>query len=623
MRKFPLDIHDNSLKTRADIQQAVKQLCEPLMEKSSPAFAHVHIGNTSASYSQSTAFMEGFSRPLWGIAPLVAGGGEYEHWDSILQGVKNGTNPDHEEFWGCLTDYDQKIVEMAAYGLTLAIAPEKLYDPLNKEEKRNLVNWLSQIHSYKAHDCNWLLFLVVVNLGLKRIGVSYDEDQMERHLDRIEDYYLHNGWYSDGVGGHCDYYTSFAIHYYCLLYAKLMEKEDPTRSHKYKERARLFAKDFIHWFSNDGSALPYGRSLTYRFAQVSFWSAMVFAEVDAFSISVMKGIILRHIRWWLDQAILLADGTLSIGYTYPNLIMAENYNSPGSPYWGLKAFLILALDHDHLFWKAEEQSLPSLKQTLLQRSAHLTICRQDEVGHVLAFNSGHHSTNEHTHTSAKYEKFVYSNYFGFSVPRAEWGLEQGAFDSMLAVSERDNLYRVKRKSEEWELEENYIYTKWKPWDDVVIKTWLVVGAPWHVRIHVINSNRDLDVADGGFALGKPFEPYGKEQLAIEESRNEVLAKTTLGLSGIKHLSGNGHTKLVHPHSNTNVIHSRTVIPTAIAQCDKGNSIFINAVYGEPKSTEYSWEEAPVVETKANVIFVYSSARREKLLFELDVSSHLS
>ncbi|GAE30870.1 DUF2264 C-terminal domain-containing protein [Alkalihalobacillus hemicellulosilyticus] len=348
---------------------------------------------------------------------------------------------------------------------------------------------------------------------------------------------------------------------------------------------------------------------------------MVFAEVDAFSINVMKGIILRHIRWWLDQPILLADGTLSIGYTYPNLIMAENYNSPGSPYWGLKAFLILALDQDHLFWKAEEQSLPRLKQTLLQRSAHLTICRQDEVGHVLAFNSGHHSTNEHTHTSAKYEKFVYSNHFGFSVPRAEWGLGQGAFDSMLAVSERDNLYRVKRKSEEWVLEENYIYTKWKPWDDVVIKTWLVVGAPWHLRIHVINSNRDIDVADGGFALGKPFEPYGEEQITIEESRNEVLAKTTLGWSGIKHLSGNGHTTLVHPHSNTNVINSRTVIPTAIAQCGKGYSMFINAVYGEPKSTEDSWEEVPVVETKENVIFVYS-ARREKLLFELDVSSHL-
>jgi hypothetical protein len=61
----------------------------------------------------------------------------------------------------------------------------------------------------------------------------------------------------------------------------------------------------------------------------------------------MKGIILRHLRYWMNRPILDKAGILSVGYGYPNLIMAETYNSPGSPYWGLKAYLILALDEGH------------------------------------------------------------------------------------------------------------------------------------------------------------------------------------------------------------------------------------------------------------------------------------
>ena len=37
------------------------------------------------------------------------------------------------------------------------------------------------------------------------------------------------------------------------------------------------------------------------------------------------------------------DGILTIGYCYPQMYMAERYNAPGSPYWGMKSFLLLAL----------------------------------------------------------------------------------------------------------------------------------------------------------------------------------------------------------------------------------------------------------------------------------------
>lgn len=69
-----------------------------------------------------------------------------------------------------------------------------------------------------------------------------------------------------------DYYIPWAIQYYGLLYSKFAADTDPRRSALYRERATLFARQFVYWFDANGAALPFGRSLTYRFAQNSFWA---------------------------------------------------------------------------------------------------------------------------------------------------------------------------------------------------------------------------------------------------------------------------------------------------------------------------------------------------------------
>ncbi|MBM7603901.1 hypothetical protein JOC75_001874 [Metabacillus crassostreae] len=596
-------IQTNPLKSREDVSEALKQIFNPLKSYYSKGFTRLKLGNTSAAYSDSTSEFEAFSRLLWGLAPLLAcEEKEFDMWKMHLQGIKNGTNPDHEEYWGEITHFDQKIVEMAAFGLSLLLIPNKIWDPLNLQEKENVTKWLSQINQCKAHDCNWLFFAVLVNLGLKNVGQQYDRCKVEENLERIDQFYVSNGWYSDGNEGHSDYYVPFALHFYGLIYSKFMEKEDPIRSKKYKERAEVFAKEFIYWFSTDGSSVPYGRSLTYRFAMSSFWGAAVYAGIEPFSLGVMKGIILRNLRWWFKQPIFNDNGILTIGYSYPNLIVAENYNSPGSPYWALKSFLPLALDADHPFWQAEEEPLPLLMEKSIQNEPHMIICRNKNKDHVLAFNSGHLSTNEHTHTSAKYEKFVYSTTFGFSVPRAEWGLSQGAFDSMLALSEGDNIYRVKRECEDTKVEKNYIYTKWKPWNDVEVQTWIVPGTPWHIRIHCIKTSRTLDTADGGFALGIESEKR-EAALKTDQMNLECFAQMSSGASGMKSIDGGGRADLVYPNSNTNILHSRTVIPTIQKRIMPGTHFLVNAVYGATNTDEDSWGEVPSVEIEKGKIIV--------------------
>ena len=611
MLKLDLPIQKNPLQSRRDLINAVNQIINPLKPYYSKGKALLEIGSTGAGYSDSIAGMEGFSRVLWGLVPLLAGGEESEIWDDCLQGIKNGTNPSHEEYWGEITDFHQKAVEMAAFGYSLALTPEKVWEPLNNQEKGNLYNWLNQINQIKVYDCNWLFFPILVNLGFKRVGLPYDSAKVKENLDRIDQFYLGEGWYADGKEAHCDYYGPFAIHFYSLLYSALMSEEDPIRAHRYKNRAESYAKDFIYWFSRDGSALPYGRSLTYRFAQSAFWSALVYAGAEPFPMGVMKGLILRNLRWWFSQPIFDSNGLLTIGYRYPNLIMAENYNSPGSPYWALKTFLPLAFSENHPFWQSEEMPLPVLKTKVVQPAPRLILCRQDEKDHLVAFNAGYQHTNDHSHTAAKYEKFVYSNVFGFSVPKAEWGLGQSAFDSMLAVSEGDNIFRGKRKSEEHTIDENMIYTKWKPWKDVVIRTWIVAGAPWHIRIHCIETARSLDVADGGFALGLEHKQINDSKIEVLANKQECLAQFPWGASGIKNIDGKGQADLVYPNANTNLMNARTVIPTIRASFHPGTHWLVNTVFGEPgrNNTMNLWEKAPDIEIGEDEIIIGHGLKR--------------
>ncbi|MNC37957.1 hypothetical protein D3C75_865420 [compost metagenome] len=265
----------------------------------------------------------------------------------------------------------------------------------------------------------------------------------------------------------------------------------------------------------------------------------------------------------------------------------------------------------------------------MQKAPHLILCRQPEVPHVTAFNSGHTSSNEHTHTSAKYEKFAYSTFFGFSVPRAEWGLGQGAFDSMLALAEGDNLYRVKRRCEETRVEPGLIFTRWKPWADVEVCTWIIPGLPWHVRVHRITTGRVLDGAEGGFALGiegpgsgghvpggsgKPVRLYSTvPPLGAESggSSQAAYAAYGRGASGVKLLYGSGLAELLTPQANTNVMVSRTVIPTVRTRLEAGTTAWLAvAVYGEAFGPEGygagEWASAPTAQAVDGELLVYTA-----------------
>ena len=560
----------NPLKTREDVKKAVLDMCSPLLPLYSAGKSRLHIGNTSAGYSDSTAEVEAFARPLWGLAPLFTDGSGEDWAELYRRGLACGTDPESPEYWGDVHDCDQLLVEMAAMGLGLILAPEKLWEPLSEKEKANLYRWLNFVNTKKAWDCNWRLFAVMVNLGFRKVGLPYNTEVVEAALSAVESYYLGDGWYADGINAHSDYYVPFAIYFYGLIYAKEMEEADPERSRLFKERADKFAHDFIYYFSEDGSAVPYGRSMTYRFAQTAFWSAYAYAGVGGFEDGVVKGIILRHLRSWFKRPIWNNDGTLTIGFGYPNLIMTEGYNAPGSPYWSMKSFLILALGESSDFWRSEELPLP--KPDKSRTLPHPHMIAQTDGEHRVLFAAGHPYVNCHTHCGAKYEKFAYSNIFGFSVSKSNWGVGAGGFDSTLALSERDNVFRVKHENKGWEVTDKYIHTVWTPWSDVHIDTYIIPSLPWHVRVHIINSGRELEGFEGGFAY--PSEHTS----AVRRTEGGAFADFDGFTGGIVDLIGGRNAWIQGMEANTNLIWSRTSLPALGGGIEKGRTVLACAVF---------------------------------------------
>ncbi|KIP11634.1 hypothetical protein PHLGIDRAFT_83306 [Phlebiopsis gigantea 11061_1 CR5-6] len=641
----PPPFASNPLKTRVDLSQFLTSLLDPLAAHTSPGGARIHLGFTGTHFDETAAHLEGFSRPIWGLASLLAGGSPYAGTERWVRGFESGTDPEHEEFWGDMRDRDQRMVECSAIGFCLSVAKEQIWDKMNARGKANLEQWLGGMNDKKMPNTNWLWFRVFSNLGLSRVGSSFfSSERLKADMDHLDTFYIGDGWSRDGPEGvvQLDYYSSsFAIQFAQLIYSKLAWNDDRERCAAYKERARQFALDFMWYFDPEGRAVPFGRSLTYRFAMSSFWGACAFANVELpapLTWGVVKGLQLRNIRWWTQQAgAYNVDGTLTIGYVYPNGAMTENYNSPGSPYWCCKSFITLALPETHPFWTAAEEPYPSHLLTPFAKPLHkpFHIATHSAVPgsgsaltHSYILSSGQRCSYAVKNSAAKYGKFGYSTAFGYSVAVSNGlggpGLEEVGADSVLALRdlEHDEGWRCRRRVDDARFEPNpqedraeWLRSVWRPYPGVEVETWLVppsAAAPlWHLRVHRIRTNRRLAAAEGGWAGdgqrwdGRHLdEVTGVNEFADQKSTKTkgygylesaggetagaaVVVVSKSGVSGIVDLSpssenaaavGSGKRtgKAFRTDANTNIMFPRAIVPTLMAELDptsKGQDVW--------------------------------------------------
>ena len=558
------------LHTKSDYINLCADILTPIKKFYSPGCAAMNCGTHGTWYEEAGASVEGFSRPLWALVPLWAAGHEIEDFGEIyIKGITSGTDPENDEYWGEYHDGDQRFVEMAAMAYGLIFAPQKVWEPLSDEAKYNFAQWLYGINNYMVWDSNWIFFRVLVNIGLKSVGREYSTEKLKTDLDRIEEFYVGEGWYRDGVQGQKDYYIPFAIHFYSLIYAIVMEKEDEERCKLFKARAKEFAQQFIYWFADDGAALPYGRSLTYRFAQICFWSACLIADIHPFETGVIKGIIARNLEYWFNNDDVFDMGhVLSVGYKYSSLLMGEHYNAPGSPYWGMKAFAFLMLPDDHEFWSCEALPLPKLDGLKVMKCADMVVTRRD--GEVFAYTAGTHNNLGCGQIPAKYLKFAYSTLFGFNVAYSNLSLEEAAPDNML-VFVVDGLVLTRRKNISYEINGDTITTTWSPIKGIEVETTITPIKRGHERTHKIKSDFECTAYDCGFAVSNADSARLKSRTDSEGFVMEnVDTYSEIAVTGTRNCEFK-EARPIFASPNTNLIHPRTGIPAVGVEIPKGES----------------------------------------------------
>lgn len=236
---------------------------------------------------------------------------------------------------------------------------------------------------------------------------------------------------------------------------------------------------------------------------------------------------------------------------------------------------------------------------------------------------------------AKYGCFAYSSAYGYSVPPGLFSLEQYALASQLGLSDNGGEYwKTRRLSEYAAIEQRdgkpCLVSIWRPFRDVKIKTILVPPSEdtpnWHLRAHRIEAGRDVMTADGGFAIrnvnsqnGRYLDLYDTERHEgtypkvignydlntpaawAQGSEGSFAVSSVAGAIGVMALEGtpDRQANLVNADPNSNLIESRTTIPTLQHSLKKGEvGRYVTGVYAKPTGPKEAfldgWTSTPVV-----------------------------
>ncbi|WP_117234915.1 DUF2264 domain-containing protein [Vibrio maerlii] len=563
--------NNNELKTKQDYQNLVNDMFEPLVPYYQKQSSLIDFGTGGAWFDMKASSLEGAVRPLWGIIPLTLGGGEFEHWPLIQKAIIEGTDPEHANFWGHVGNHDQRSVEMAVIGFLLVALPEFSYTPLTDKQKDNLVSWLARVQYKTMPQNNWLFFTILVQEGLKNVGRHdlVNQEVQDQYFEKIENWYLGEGWYGDGDVNTVDHYGGYALHYYGILYSTFVKNANPRLTAVFKQRAQSFFEPFKYWFSDKGEVLPLGRSMVYRFATAAFWGALALVEFEPRKLREVKGIWERQIKVWSDKPIFDDEGLLTRGYSYPNLMMCETYNSPTSPYWCMKAFIPLCLPDDSEFWQSD--ALPMT----IEDDVYSMPCSQSVAQRINGESIVHFSGPINTlFQKDKYNKFAYTTWTGLDTHSLLYADSLSFGDNILAFSFDSGInWQMRHKNNETKIKNNVIKTNWTTGQINVETEITVLDNGLSIRKHTFELTEDAWVSESGFAIGHWYE----EPNIITKNDEFTSVSIVVGneKSGILSLDEYEKEPLSSVRIHTNIVYPRSSVPFLLTKLKAGKHTLIS------------------------------------------------
>lgn len=474
-----------------------------------------------ATYTADIRELEWASRPLWAVFALIAGGEDPAdpRLTPFIERMRAGLTPGHELAFPEPTKPGRQVVlEQAVYGYGLLCLGNQLLDLLTREQQERLVTWLNASNGIELPWGSWYAARILTNCALAHCGLEHDPATLAADCAAFESMYDGDGWYEDGTPFKRDLYTASAYHFTALLLEHYLD-EGPLKDAL--ARANAFDADFAYWFDRRGRCIPFGRSLTYRFVNAAFWSALALTEKGAGArpevsgecpkareersetcvarpLSQVKGLMLNHLSWWHD----CLDGQercMRPGYGYPGAPVLEDYAGPGISYWGFRAFVVLALPESDPFWSVEPV-LPALRPRRAERQPGMLI--QTGERHSYALSAMQYLGTSVLQRASKYGKMCYSTAFGWNASLDAAQLSGFALDSALALSVAGTgQFASRTRIQDHELTGAYAYSVWSYGTIAQVETWLVpVDEFRHVRVHRVQSLYPLEAYEGGFPL---------------------------------------------------------------------------------------------------------------------------
>ncbi|MEV0309486.1 DUF2264 domain-containing protein [Nonomuraea fuscirosea] len=549
--------------TRAHWETMADHLLDSVLPYATDGFAQFRLPGRASRSGPVSDGLEGFARTFLLAAFRIAGAGGRVPpalIERYASGLVAGTDPAHPHAWPPLTDMSQQLVEAASIALALHETRPWLFDRLAPAERERVVAWLAGFIGRRTPDNNWVLFRVVVEQFLAEAGGPYEPAEIQGGLERIEDWYAGDGWYSDGQGKNFDYYCGWAMHLYPSLWARMAG--DTARQELYAARLHRFLGQYQHFFAADGGPVHQGRSLTYRFATVvPFWLGAL-TGATPLPPGRTRRIASGALRHFAEHGAPDERGLLTLGWYDAFEPVTQSYSGPASPYWASKAFLGLLLPPEHPVWTAPEQAAPVdlADQTLAMPAPGwlLHATRDDGVVRLINHGSDRDRVQDQDIPDPHYLKFAYTSHSG---------PETGAVDNHLAVLAPDGAASLRRRIEPLAVADRFAASAYQDGPVRVVTASVVDGAA-EIRIHRVTAPEGRQVRDGGHALAAP--------VPLDLKDGEVRRPDGLG-SGVRPLHGYAGTGIVTAEG-ANAFGRCSATPYAIGDHPGGTAVYVSLVW---------------------------------------------
>jgi hypothetical protein len=526
--------------TRAHWEAVADELLAAVVPYAVPGFAQFRLPGRPSVSGFTSDGLEGFARTFL-LAAFRIAGADGDMPAALLEryadGLAHGTDPADPYAWPTAADCAQQIVEAASVAIALHETRPWLFDRLDPPVRERVVQWLAGFAGKRTWQSNWVLFPVVVQQFLASVGGPHDPAQVEAGLDRIEQWYVGDGWYTDGDGRCFDYYAGWAMHLYPLMWARM--SGDRERADRYRGRLRTFLEQYQHMFARDGAPVHQGRSLCYRFAAVAALWLGELVDATPLPAGRTRRIASGVLRHFVERGVPDERGLLSLGWYDRFLPCVQHYSGPASPYWASKGFLGLLLPADHPVWTAREAAAPiddGDRYVAMPGPGWLLHATRHD-GLVRLVN---HGSDRARHLAADGLEDPHYTRFGYATHAAPEAGEQArgrAVDGHLAVVAPDGTISRRRRIAPIAAFDRFAASAYEdelPAGPVRVQTASVVRGPWELRMHRVTAPPGYAVRDGGYALADDHPPTvhtGPGWARV--SRPDGLTSVVLALHGVR------------------------------------------------------------------------------------------